>query len=572
MLLEQREPLLVDVARGAVCGHQQAPRLGRAAHVLRLRREHLGGAIGKRARRVAIVGSVLRALLEHEGEVDPLLALLVERLERLEGPGPGRGVDEASPGADRALGVAQLVRADLGDALVRELLLAFERRELADALEHLDEVLHVAFALVDAREGARGREDGAVIRALRGEDAGERRAGTLGVAAAEEQVTHLRGDARADAGVLGDGRDARKRARDLERASELDAERHVALAKLVVGGIDPERLLERLEGALRVVELVLLEDADPAEDVASSRPTRVLELDAEVARAFVRRRRACSERRGGPCGEALALEETRRDASRLCVRRIDLEERLDVRHRALGLLELVGEDLDQLLPDPCRFVCGRRRIGGEGLLEHARDVAIAVRAHEARLERVAERLVTGLETDELLVRLDRLVLEHRALEEVGGALEDRDLFRLRPVGRRLDTELGELLVVVGARELRVDALERACVTREGAERAFEIGRGTELVAEHVAEERRCPEEELSLYGRQERLQLPALRRGLVCEGELGDAVELHRGVVELVPDRSVERVLRQRRDDGVQDLFFVLELCLERRNTCAGLS
>ena len=133
----------------------------------------------------------------------------------------------------------------------------------------------------------------------------------------------------------------------LRRGAELD----VAPAELVVGGVDAERLLEGLERALLIAELVLLEDADAAKHVAAARAARVLELDAEVARALLGGRRAGRERCGRARGEALALEEARRDASCVGVRGVDLEERLDVRHRALRLLQLVREDVDQLRAD-----------------------------------------------------------------------------------------------------------------------------------------------------------------------------------------------------------------------------
>ena len=70
--------------------------------------------------------------------------------------------------------------------------------------------------------------------------------------------------------------------------------------------------------------------------------------------------------------------------------RVDVEERLDVRHRALRLLQLIREDLDQLGADAPGVVVLGRRIGDERLLQHARDVAVAVRLHVASLERVAQ--------------------------------------------------------------------------------------------------------------------------------------------------------------------------------------
>ena len=102
--LEEGRVLRVDVARGAVRLDHLPPGLGRARRVLRLLREDLGGAERQLARLPAIAAvrdHVLRALLEHEREVHPVAALLVERLERGERAVAGRGVDEATPRADR---------------------------------------------------------------------------------------------------------------------------------------------------------------------------------------------------------------------------------------------------------------------------------------------------------------------------------------------------------------------------------------------------------------------------------------------------------------------------------------
>ncbi len=257
-----------------------------------------------------------------------------------------------------------------------------------------------------------------------------------------------------------------------------------------------------------------------------------------------------------------------------------------MRHRALRLLQLVREDVDQLCADAeeilgvgrrnaareLRILAGLRRPRGERLLEHARDVAEAVRLQVPRLERVPERLVARLDLDEVLVGLDRLVLEARAFVQDGGALQEDDLLGPRPVRRGLGAEIGELLVVVDARELRVDALERSRVRRVRGEGALEVRRRPELVAEDLAEERRGPVEELRLQGREEGLQLPALGDRLVGERELRHAIVLHRRVVQLLPDALVELVLRQGHQHRVEDLLFVLELRVERGDTCAWIA
>jgi len=53
------------------------------------------------------------------------------------------------------------------------------------------------------------------------------------------------------------------------------------------------------------------------------------------------------------------------------------------------------------------------------------------------------------------------------------------------MGGGVDAEIGELLVVVDARELGVDALERAHVRGPCRQRLLEIGRRAELVAEDL---------------------------------------------------------------------------------------
>ena len=132
-------------------------------------------------------------------------------------------------------------------------------------------------------------------------------------------------------------------------------------------------------------------------------------------------------------------------------------------------------------------------------------------------------------------------------------------------------QLRELLVVVRPRELRVDPLERAGVTGLGAERALEVGGGAELVAEDVAEECGGAEEELRLHRGEERLQLASGRERLVREGELRHAIVADGGFVERLPDRSVQLVARQRDEQGVDHLFFVLEPRLERELRHAAL-
>jgi hypothetical protein len=235
-----------------------------------------------------------------------------------------------------------------------------------------------------------------------------------------------------------------------------------------------------------------------------------------------------------------------------------------VGHRALRLLELVREHLDELAAD-ARGVLGLgRRIGHERLLQHPRDVAIAICLHVASFERVAQRLVGGIDLDEVLVRLDRLVLEIGALVEDGRALEEHRLLRLGAVLGGVDAEVGELLVVVDARELRVDALERARMRGPRGERLLEVRGGAELVAEDLTEERGGPEIQLRLHRRQERLQLPALRDRLVSEGQLRNAIVADRGVVELLPDGVVELVLGEGDEERVDHLLLVLELALER--------
>src|SRR5207248_2979563 len=126
------------------------------------------------------------------------------------------------------------------------------------AYEHLEQVLDVLLRLVDARERARRDEHRRRIGARRRQDAGERRPRALRIASAKKELAHLGGDLRTHRGVLRDGRDAREGARHLERPFDLASEARVAMADVVVRGIDPERLLEGLEGALLVVELVLL--------------------------------------------------------------------------------------------------------------------------------------------------------------------------------------------------------------------------------------------------------------------------------------------------------------------------
>src|SRR5262249_9422978 len=125
---------------------------------------------------------------------------------------------------------------------------------------------------------------------------------------------------------------------------------------------------------------------------------------------------------------------------------------------------------------------------------------------------------------------------------------------------------------VDARELRVDALERARVRGVRGEGALEVRGGPELVAEDLSEERRRSVEELRLQGREERLQLPALRDRLVRERELRDAIVLRRRVVQLFPDALVEMVLRQGHEHRVEALLFVLELRVERGDTCAWIA
>jgi hypothetical protein len=369
---------------------------------------------------------------------------------------------------------------------------------------------------------------------------------------------------------LRDRRDAREGPCDLERALELRTELDVAAAQLVVGGIDAERLLEGFEGARQIAELVLLQDADAPEHASPARPAGVFELDAEVACALLGRLRACGERRCRAGGEALVFEETRRDPSRVGMRGVDLEEGLHVRHRALQLLQLVREDLDQLGADAPRVLHVGRGVGAEGLFQHSRDIAIAVRLQVPRLERVSQRLVARVDLDEVLVGLDRLFFEVRALVEHGRAFQEEALLLAGTVGRRVHAEIGELPAIADARELCVDPLEGAGMTGICAQSLLQVRRRPELVAQHLEEEERGAIVELCLDGREERPQLAALRDRLVGERELRDAACADRRVVQLLPDPRVERVLRVGDEQGVEDLLLVFELRLERRDARGG--
>ncbi len=372
LLPEHRHEDLEDVARRPEAGDDACARLDGPRHVVGLARAHLNGAHHQSARGGGIL-RVLRALFEQPRELVRRAAGLVEGRQGGEGVRARARRQEPLVGGDGARLVLDLHR-QLAQSLVGFAAAIRVGLQRGDALEYVAEGARILLLLEDLPERA-GRDEHCV-RGSVGDDEhrGQRRLGALRVAGIEQHLSELGAGPRLDRGLLGHGKHPTERLGrvrvSLQPARQLD----VLTAQPVVGRVDRQRLLERIERALVVAHPLVFQPAQASEELGPLRTAGVLELDRQIARDLLRRSERLArgrERCGRPAREPLDDDELLRCAPRCLVRRLGREELFDVRHRALGLVQLVGVELDDAGEEPSLRRVGGRRVGRERLFVEA---------------------------------------------------------------------------------------------------------------------------------------------------------------------------------------------------------
>ncbi len=331
-------------------------------------------------------------------------------------------------------------------------------------------------------------------------------------------------------------------------------------AQVVVARVNGDGLVEELERTLRVPHPLVLELSELEQQGDPLRSARVLELDGHVACCLLR----CSECvAGGGQGRSRArrepfdAHEPLRDGPCLRVHRIHRQELLDMRQRALRLVQLVGVHFDdpreELLADG-RF---RRGFRGQRLLVEPGDVPQPICREVQRLEASAPERVARVESSGLLQELDDFVSRAFHLrQDLRSAAQKRSLLAARTVLGHGHVDFGEFLRLLGLAKNVLDLGERRRVRGCERQRALQIGHRPHVVAEDVAEEIRRLKEELGGDRRRKGLQALALRDALEPERELAQTVLVLRGGVQLRPRLGGERAARHRREHRVEDRFF----------------
>ena len=340
--LEQRRGEGEHVAPRPEAIDDRAARGDRRGGVLRLARTDLRRAHQQLAGPAGI-GGVRRALLQEPRVLLGIAADLVERRERLERPAPRRGREEPLVRGDGARGVLEL-RGEIGQLFVDADAPLGVRFDQGNALEDFAEAARVLVALVDLAERVGRDEDRAGSCFGRGQHARERRLRALRVAAPQLHFAELRARLRLDRAVLHGRQHPSQSLRGVGVALERRRERHVPRAQVVVGRVNREGLLVGVEGSRRVAEALAAQSTQAREERRPLRTAGAVELEGQVPRDLLGRAEGLErrrERRSRASGEALDDHELLRDAAGALVGRIEREQLLDVRQRALGLLQAI---------------------------------------------------------------------------------------------------------------------------------------------------------------------------------------------------------------------------------------
>ncbi len=437
-----------------------------------------------------------------------------------------------------------------------------------DALEDLAQAAGVLVALVDLPQRI-GRDEDRVGRGFgRREDTRERRLRALRVASTQLHLAELGAGLCLDAAVLHRREHASERLRCVGVALERRRERHVPRAQIVVGGVEREGLLERVERPRGVAEALAPQAAEAGEQRRALGAARAVELQRQVPRHFLGRAVGLERRRergrGAP-GETLDDDELLSDPPRVLVHGIEEQQLLEVRQRALRLLQAIGVEVDDAREQHASRGVVRRRIDRQRLLVQANDVAEPIRSDVERLEAPAGVFVARLEPQEGLQEFHHLVVgAARLREEDRGAPEQGHLLATRSVRSGARVHLGELLRLSCLREELVDLRERRRVARRQRERPFEVRHRADLVAEDVAEEAGGLEEELGGDRRLHRPEALSLRDALERERDLAQPVVSVSRLMQLLPRVRRQGGARKRREHRVDEGLFIVDLRLER--------
>ncbi len=256
---EQRSEQREHVAGDPEARDEGAAGGDRRGGVLGARGAHLAGAHHQRARLRRVL-HILRALFQQPGVLLGIAGCLVQRGQRRERLRSRARRQQALVRRDGARCVLQL-GGEIGEAFVDLSALFDVRLEARDPLEHIAQRARVFFGLQDLPEGVCRREGGVVRSVLRREDPGKRRLRTLGIPAAEQHLAELGCRLGLDRRVFNRREDATECLGRFDVTVQPRGEGDIAGAKVVVGCVEPERLLEGLERARVVAHPLLLQPA-----------------------------------------------------------------------------------------------------------------------------------------------------------------------------------------------------------------------------------------------------------------------------------------------------------------------
>jgi hypothetical protein len=308
----------------------------------------------------------------------------------------------------------------------------------------------------------------------------------------------------------------------------------------------------------------LPEHAEALQDAEALRTSRVLELDAQEflhLREIARRERRARERRRSPRRVGLVHEELRRHPLRVVVGGVELEHRLRVGERALGLLEVVRVEVDEAEADRVDLVRGRGSGRRERCLEELRHVPVTVASDVAALEGVARVRVVRGELQDLLKGLDAAVLlaSQRLVQGRGSPQKINFIGYFDAIVDLREAQVGELLGVAGLREEKVEAVERGGERGGGGEGTFEVPDRAELVPEALVEEVGGVGQKLGRDGVRDALQPLALHDDLERERQLRDPIVPEGSLVQRAPRLGRELAPREGEEHLVEEGLLVDE-------------
>ena len=516
-LLVQARERGVSSAIGAEGLEHGSPGLGRFGDVADRTRQHLSG-LDHRSLALVGVGGDLLALLEHADQLAVRPLGLVQTLQGAERLLVAAVVCEAqAPRVDRLRSIFEHRFVEIAETLEQRLARVDRLLQLDLDLERLCEGRVAPGVGLKARQRASRWSDDRHLVGIDGEDPaidllGPGRVPEGGL----EQVGDEHEDLGADAwrlGVVGGGREHGLHALVLVDAlADLDE----ALADPVVVGDQRDQLGERLEGPGVVVEALVLQLADAAEQGlplfglaflgggrvlrALSRRAQGVEADlehADEAPDLIPRFVDVLEQGCGPQPQAADVQHALGELARVGVVVPRAEDLLDVSERAIGDEQLLEVQAAEVEPDVDGLLVDRRL---ESALEQRGEVAVALlvlvqllegveRAHVGRIDGEDPLVVA----DRLLRRADDLLGDQRDLVEQGDLLDGV----LGALGCLVE-ELLELTPALRAGEDLLETLEGLLVRRVHREDALQVRQRAVGVAQLLVVEGRRAIAELEL--------------------------------------------------------------------------